>query len=388
MLDQWFGASRWLWNTALGIRSEAYRHCGLKLTGIDLSKWLTQWKRTAGHEWLAGVPATCLTQTLRDQDRAFSNFFAKRARYPRFKAKRTGGALRFQDVGCAWNRGILSLPKLGPLKLAEALPDVAKPDMMTLRQDAAGRYFVSFSAAVELAILPVTGKVIGVDLGLTHLATLSSGEKIAAPRKYRTTLSKLRQQQRCLARRQKASKRRQRQKHRIAKIHARIADQRQYALHQLTTKLVRDFDVIAIEDLNVKAMARGMHARSIHDAAFSEFRRQLTYKAQWYGRTVIACDRFFPSSKLCSRCGHRLDELRLDVRQWTCPKCGTNHDRDVNAAQNLLTDGIRQLAGSDSRDLRAEAEDPCTGETPAQVSADEARSEQIVNECLEHERTI
>lgn len=385
MLDQWFGASRWLWNTALGIRSEAYRHCGLKLTGIDLSKWLTQWKRTPGHEWLAGVPATCLTQTLRDQDRAFSNFFAKRARYPRFKAKRTGGALRFQDVGSAWNRDILSLPKLGPLKLAEALPEVAKPDMVTLRQDAAGRYFVSFSAEVEIAVLPVTGKVIGVDLGLTHLATLSSGEKIAAPKKYRVTLSKLRQQQRCLARRQKASKRRQRQKRRIAKIHARIADQRQYALHQLTTDLVRKYDVIAIEDLNVRAMARGMHSRSIHDAAFSEFRRQLEYKANWYGRTVIACDRFFPSSKLCSRCGHRLDELRLDVRQWTCPKCGTNHDRDVNAAQNLLTAAMRQLAGSDSRDLRAEAEDPCTGAIPAQVSADEARSGQIVSECLEHE---
>ena len=386
MLDQWFGASRWLWNTALGIRSEAYRHCGLKLTGIDLSRWLTQWKRTVGHEWLAGVPATCLTQTLRDQDRAFSNFFAKRARYPRFKAKRTGGALRFQNIGSAWSKGILSVPKLGALKLAEALPDVAKPDMVTLRQDAVGRYFVSFSAAVDVAILPVTGKIIGVDLGLTHLATLSSGEKIAAPKKYRTTLSKLRQQQRCLARRQKASRRRQRQKRRIAKIHARIADQRQYALHQLTTDLVRKYDVIAIEDLNVKAMARGMHSRSIHDAAFSEFRRQLTYKAQWYGRTVIACDRFFPSSKLCSRCGHKLDELRLDVRQWTCPKCGANHDRDVNAAQNLLTAAMRQLAGSDSRDLRADGRDPCTAAMPAQVLPREARSGQLMSECPEHER--
>lgn len=385
MLDQWFGASRWLWNTALGIRSEAYRHCGIKLTGIDLSRWLTQWKRTVGHEWLAEIPATCLTQTLRNQDRAFSNFFAKRARYPRFKAKRTGGALRFQNIGSAWSKGILSVPKLGALKLAETLPDVAKPDMVTLRQDAVGRYFVSFSAAVDVAILPVTGKIIGVDLGLTHLATLSSGEKIAAPKKYRTTLSKLRQQQRCLARRQKTSKRRQRQKRRIAKIHARIADQRQYALHQLTNDLVRKYDVIAIEDLNVKAMARGMHSRSIHDAAFSEFRRQLEYKANWYGRTVIACDRFFPSSKLCSGCSHKLDELRLDVRQWMCPKCGRTHDRDVNASQNLLIAAMRQLAGSDSWDLRAEAEVPCTGAILAQVSADEARSGQIVSECLEHE---
>lgn len=388
MLDQWFGASRWLWNTALGIRSEAYRHCGLKLTGIDLSKWLTAWKRTAGHEWLAQVPATCLTQCLRDQDRAFSNFFAKRARYPRFKAKRAGGALRFQCIGSAWSDGILKLPKLGPLKLAETLPVIVKPDMATLRQDSAGRYTVSFSAEINVDVLPITEKVIGVDLGLRHLATLSSGEKIAAPRNYRTTLSKLRQQQRCLARRQKTSKRRQRQKRRIAKIHARIADQRQYALHRLTTELVQKYDVIAIEDLNVKAMARGMHSRSIHDAAFSEFRRQLTYKASWYGRTVIACDRFYPSSKLCSGCGHKLDELRLDVRQWMCPKCGRTHDRDVNAAQNLLTAAMRQLAGSDFRDLRGDGRSCSQMHTHEAVLPDEPRSEQIVSECLEYERTI
>ena len=386
MLDKWFAASRWLWNTALGIRSEAYRHCALKLNGNDISGWLTQWKRTAGHEWLADVPATCLTQTLRDLDRAFSNFFAKRARYPKFKARTTSGALRFQDIGSAWSDGILSLPKLGALKLTEGLPGTAKPAMVTLRQDAVGRYFVSFSAAVDVAILPVTGKVIGVDLGLMHLATLSSGAKIVAPKKYRATLSKLRQQQRCLARQQKGSKRRQRQRRRIAKIHARIVDQRQYALHHLTTDLVRKYDVIAIEDLNVKAMARGMHSRSIHDAAFSEFRRQLTYKAQWYGRTVIACDRFYPSSKLCSRCGHKLDQLRLDIREWECQKCGAHHDRDINAAQNLLTAAMRQLAGSDSRDLRADGESPCTTVMSAQVFPREARSGQLMSECLEHER--
>jgi len=388
MLDRWFGASRWLWNQALAIRSEAYQHCGLKLTGTDLSRWLTQWKRTAQHEWLAEIPATCLTQTLRDQDRAFANFFAKRSRYPKFKPHRLGGSLRFQDLGTAWTRGTLSLPKFGALKLAEALPEVAKPDMVTLRRDAAGRYFVSFSAEVDIALLPVTGRVIGVDLGLTHLATLSSGEKIEAPRHYRNRLRYLRQQQRCLARRKKGSKRRERQKLRVAKIHARIADQRSNALHHLTTRLVREFDVIAIEDLNVKAMARGMHSRSIHDAAFSEFRRQLTYKANWYGRTVIVCDRWFPSSKLCSACGYKLDELRLDVRVWTCPKCGANHDRDVNASQNLLLAAMSQLGPRDGGDLRAEAEDPCTAAMPAQVSAAEARSGQIVSECLEHERTI
>ena len=388
MLDRWFGASRWLWNTALAIRGEGYQHCGLKLSGTDISRWLTQWKCTPGHEWLRQVPATCLNQMLRDQDRAFANFFAKRARYPRFKPRIAGGALRFQDLGTCWSAGRLKLSKLGVLRLAEALPCVAKPDMVSLGQDAAGRYFVSFCAEIEIAVLAPTGRRIGVDLGLTHLATLSSGEKIPAPKHYAKRLRYLKQQQRCLARRQLGSNRRARQKIRIARAHARVAQQRNYALHELTTRLVRENDVICIEDLNVKAMARGMHARSIHDAAFGEFRRQLTYKAGWYGRTVIACDRFFASSKLCSKCGHKLDELRLDVRQWTCPKCGTNHDRDINAAKNLLSVGIRELDPYDGDDLRAEAEDPCTAVMPAQMSAAEARSGQRNANGMEREHVV
>src|SRR5882724_9005220 len=141
LLERWFGASRWLWNTTLGIRSEAYRVCGLKLTGDDLSRWLTQWKRTAGHEWLAAVPATCLTQCLRDQDAAFRNFFARRARYPKFKRRSAAASLRFQDAGTAWARGVVSLPKLGS--------KVERPDQVTLSRDATGHYHISFCAEVQ-----------------------------------------------------------------------------------------------------------------------------------------------------------------------------------------------------------------------------------------------
>jgi putative transposase len=386
LLDRWLGAARWLWNTALEIRSEGYRECGLTLTGTEVSRWLTQWKRTAGHEWLALVPATCLTECLREQDAAFRNFFAQRARYPRFKRKSNSGSLRFQNIGAAWGRGRASLPKLGALKLAEALPDVERPDLVTLTRDALGRYHVSFCAQVETSLLPIRQRVVGVDVGLTHLATLSTGERVPNPKHYHARLRYLRQQQRCLSRRQQGSRRREQQRERVARVQARVRQQRQGALHRLTTGLVREFDLICIEDLNVKALGRGLHARAIHDAAFSEVRRQLAYKSGWYGKILVEVDRWFPSSKRCSECRHTLDELRLDVRQWTCPKCGTCHDRDVNAARNLLAEGLRQLAGRDDRDLRVDARDACPEGILEQVLAQEARSGQRNRACMQQAR--
>jgi putative transposase len=384
MLDRWFGATRWLWNTTLAIRSEAYRVCGLSLSGNDLSRWLTQWKRTAGHEWLAEMPSTILTQCLRDQDRAFINFFARRAHYPRFKRRSSSRSVRFQDIGLSWTRGLLSVPKLGVLRLAEALPEVARPDLMTLTCDAIGRYHVSFSAQAEKPSLPIVQRSVGVDLGVHHLATLSTGEKIPNPKHYHARLRYLRQQQRCLARRQKGSRRREKQRLRVARAHARVRQARQCALHMLTTRLVREFDLICIEDLNVKGLARGRGARAIQDAAFSEIRRQLTYKSDWYGRILVEVDRWYASSKRCSVCQHTLDVLRLDQREWTCPRCGTHHDRDINAARNLLAESLRQLAGRDDRDLRVDARGTCPDESIlAQVLAEEARSGQRNRVCLE-----
>jgi putative transposase len=383
--DRWFGAYRWLWNTALEIRTEAYRQCGLTLTGNDISRWLTQWKATQGHKWLKLVPATCLTQCLRDQDSAFRNYFAGRAQYPKFKRKGSAGSLRFQDAGTAWKRGILTLPKLGVLKLAESLPSVDRPDLVTLTLDAAGRYFVSFCAEVEKAppSLSCRAPAVGVDLGLKHLATLSTGEKIDNPKHYQARLRYLRQQQRCLARRQTGSRRREKQKLRVARAHAKVRQARQYALHDLTTRLTQDYDLIFIEDLNVKALSRGRNARSINDAAFGEIRRQLTYKSEWRDKILIAVDRWYASSKTCSNCRHVLDELRLEVRFWTCPKCKACPDRDINAARNLLMEGLHQLAGRDDRDLCVDAGDACPEEILVQVLAKEARSGQCNRACLE-----
>jgi len=387
MLDRWMGAVRWLWNTSLGIRSEAYRECQLSLTGVDISRWLTQWKQTPDHTWLAEVPATCLTQCLRNQDRAFANFFAHRARYPKFKRKCASASLRFQDAGTAWSRGTLSLPKLGKLKLAEELPRIERPDLVTLSRDAAGRYFVSFSSEVEAASLslPIMNRSVGVDLGLTHLATLSTGEKIPNPKRLKAHLRYLRQQQRCLARRQKGSKRRERQRLKVAKIQAKIRQERQAAVHRLSNRLVREFDLISIEHLNVKALARGLHARAIHDAAFGEIRRQLLYKGDAAGRVILEVSPWFPSSKTCSHCRHVLDELRLDERQWRCPKCGTHHDRDLNAARNILQEGMREIAGCDDRVLRVNARGTCFDdyEFIEQVLAEEARNGHRERACLE-----
>jgi putative transposase len=277
----------------------------------------------------------------------------------------------------------VSLPRLGGLKLAEALPEVGRPDHVTLSRDSAGRYHVSFCARVPASPLPITHRVVGIDLGLQDLATLSTGEKIPNPKRYHARLRYLRQQQRCLARRQKSSRRREKQRLRVARAHARARQERQAALHALTTRLVREFDLICIEDLNVKGLGRGIHSRAVHDAAFSEVRRQLVYKSDWYGKILIEVDRWYPSSKTCSACRHTLDGLRLDERRWRCPACGSWHDRDVNAARNLLAEGLRQLAGRDDRDLRVDARGACPEEILVQVLAEEARSGQRNRACME-----
>jgi IS605 OrfB family transposase len=310
----------------------------------------------------------------------------------RLRAYPNGGQRRLLDrwLGATrwlWNTALairsLYLPKLGVLKLAEELPVAERPHMVTLSRDAAGDYYVSFCAQVPRALLPIVQRSVGVDVGISHLATLSTGEKIPNPKHYQARLRYLRQQHRCLARREKGSQRRERQRMRLARAQLEVHHARQHALHALTTRLVRDFDVIALEDLNVKALARGLQARAIQDAAFGELRRQLTYKSDWYGRVLVEVDGWYPSSKRCSHCQHTLDELRLGERQWRCPRCGSCHDRDINAARNLLIHGLRQLAGCDSRDLRVDARGACPEDCVLeQVLADEARSGHRNRACL------
>jgi putative transposase len=222
------------------------------------------------------------------------------------------------------------------------LPDGTQPSTVTVSHDACGRWFVSLRCEDPTVVpLPATGTAVAIDVGLDHLLTLSSGEKIANLRHERRDRARLAGAQRAFSRKEKGSANRAKARVKVARICARIADRRRDHLHKLTTRLVRDNQTVVIEDLAVRNMVKNRHlSRAISDAAWRQFRGMLEYKARWYGREVIVVDRWFPSSKLCSHCGAEQNTMPLDVRTWTCCACGTVHDRDVNAAKNLLAAGL------------------------------------------------
>jgi putative transposase len=342
-LSRTFGCVRKVYNMALAARTEAWTRQE-RVNYNQTSAMLTVWKKTEELAYLNEVSSVPLQQALRHLQTAFTHFFGKRAKYPRFKSRKksrksaeyTTSAFRFWD-------GELRLAKMSePLRIvwSRPLPEGVSPSTVTVSQDAAGRWFVSMLCDDPgIRHLPATDAAVGIDAGLDHLLTLSTGEKIANPRHERRDRAALAKAQRRLAKKEKGSANRVKARRRVARIHARIADRRRDTLHQITTRLVRENQTLVIEDLTVRNMVKNRKlARAISDAAWSEFRSMLEYKAQWYGREVIAVDRWFPSSKLCSTCGILQDRMPLNVRTWTCD-CGATHDRDVNAAKNLLAAG-------------------------------------------------
>ncbi|MEU8911395.1 RNA-guided endonuclease InsQ/TnpB family protein [Streptomyces mirabilis] len=344
-LSRTFGCVRKVYNLALVARTEAWARQE-RVSYHQTSAMLTAWKKTGELAYLNEVSSVPLQQALRHPQTAFTHFFGRRARYPRFKSRKTSrrsaeyttSAFRFRD-------GKLTLAKMTePLDIvwSRPLPEGMAPSTVTVSQDAAGRWFVSLLCEdPSVKPLPATGQAVGVDVGLDHLLTLSTGEKIANPRHERRDRAALAKAQRNLARKARgdgANRRKARLK--AAKIHARTADRRRDTLHKLTTRLVRENQTIVIEDLTVRNMVKNRKlARAISDAAWREFRSMLEYKAQWYSREVIAVDRWFPSSRLCSACNTLRDTMPLNVRTWTCD-CGVTHDRDVSAAHNLLAAGL------------------------------------------------
>ncbi len=312
---------------------------------------LTAWKRTEELSFLAEVSCVPLQQTLRHLHTAFRNFFDKRARYPRFKSKKksrasaeyTRSAFRYRD-------GQLTLAKMAdPLDVVWSRPllEGARPSTVTVSCDAAGRWFVSLLCEDTVESAPAAHDAVGVDMGVTSLVALSTGEKVANPRHERRDRARLAKAQRALSRKAKGSANRDRARRRVARVHARITDRRRDFLHKLTSRLVRENQVVVIEDLAVGNLVRNRRlARAISDAAWRELRSMLEYKCAWYGRDLVVVDRFLSSSKACSTpgCGYVHASLPLHVREWTCPQCGTTHDRDVNAANNLRAAGLAASA--------------------------------------------
>lgn len=344
LLAQTFGCVRVVYNHMLHLRSEAWEQRQERMGYHDTSAALTLLKKQPEYAWLNDVSSVPLQQALRHLQTAFGNFFAKRGRYPQFKRKGSHQSAEYTASAFRWDGTSLKLAKMdAPLDVrwSRQIPQGAKVTTVTVSKDAVGRYFVSLLCDDVVSAKPEVAEKIGIDLGLTHFAILSDGEKIPAPNAFRKHEKKLAKLQRRLAKKKKGSKNRTKARLKVAKLHAKIADIRKDFIHKLSTRLIHENQVIAVETLAVSNMQKNRKlAKSIGDAGWAEFVRQLEYKARWYGREVVKIDRWHPSSKRCSDCGYTAEKMPLNVRQWTCPECGANHDRDVNAARNILAAGL------------------------------------------------
>jgi putative transposase len=347
-LSRTFGCVRLVYNKALQARSDAWRKDQRRIGYVESSAMLTGWKREDDLAFLNEVSSVPLQQSLQHLQKAFANFWGKRAKYPHFKSKKKSRAsAEYSRSGFRYRNGRLFLAKM-PESLnivwSRPLPEGAEPTTVTVSKDAAGRWFVSMLCDDRIEAAPATDQTVGIDAGLTTLMTLSTGEKIANPRHERRDRKALAKAQRELSRKQKGSANRDKARVKVARVHARVTDRRADHLHKLTTRLVRENQAIVIEDLTVRNMVKNHSlARAISDASWTTFRGMLEYKCQWYGRDLVVIDRWYPSSKLCSACGALQGKMPLNVREWTCP-CGAVHDRDVNAALNLKAAGLAVLA--------------------------------------------
>ncbi len=344
ILARTFGCCRYVYNWALRQRTDAYYQQGERLYYEGTAQRLTALKKQEDHAWLNEVSTVPLQQSLRHLDSAFRNFFEGRAEYPTFKKKRTDQSATYAATAFKWDGKRLSLAKMEePLEIvwSRPLPEGCKPTSITISKDTANRYFVCFLIEEEIKPLPVVNKQVGLDLGLKSMVILSTGETVGNPKFFHKDEKKLARAQRRHAKKNQGSKNREKARRKVARIHARIADRRRDYQHKLSTRIIRENQVVCVESLGVKHMLQNHSlAKSISDVGWGEFVRQLEYKARWYGRLLVKIEKWYPSSKRCFDCGHILETLSLDMCAWTCPACGTHHDRDINAARNILAAGL------------------------------------------------
>lgn len=361
LLRRTIGCCRLAYNKALAARTEGFFQRGERISYAQTDKMLTAWKKEESLHFLNEVSSVPLQQALRHLQTAFGNFWDKRTGYPTFKKKRGGGSATYTRSAFRFRDGQVFLAKCSeplPIRWSRQLPEGAEPSSVVVSLHPSGRWHISLKVDdPTVQPLPPVERSIGLDMGISALVTDSDGNTIANPRTLDRLRKQMRQAQKALSRKVKGSNNRHKARTRVARLHARIADIRQDNLHQLTTRLIRENQTIVVEDLNIRGMVKNHKlARAISDASWSELIRQLSYKAEWYGRQLVKVDRWLPSSKVCSACGHQLERLPLSVRSWQCPSCGTSHDRDHNAARNILAAGLAvQACGASVRPSRQKA---------------------------------
>ncbi len=363
------GCCRFVWNYYLNKTNNHYQETGKGMSYCQMAKDLTQLKKLSDYEWLQEATAATLQQSLKNLEVAFKNFFGKRAKFPKFKSKHRKQSIRYPESCSIKNNG-LKLPKLGIVKakLSKEIKIIGKIKSVTVSKTSTDKYFASILFETDDLTVSKEPKISGIDLGLSSLVTVFDGDKsykfdpIKSTRKY---AKRLKRRQQKLSRRVKGSNNRRKAIKEVAKVHEKITNTRQDFLHKLSRKLVDENQVIVAEDLCVKGLARTKLAKSIHDAGFGMLLNFLSYKLEREAGKLVQVDRFYPSTKTCSCCGFKNDLIDLSVRDWVCPSCQTHHDRDVNAAKNIRTEGLRIL----STNTVGHTEFKACGETVRLVSA-------------------
>ena len=343
LINKTLGCCRLVYNKGLAMRNDAFES-GQKVGYNQTSAMLTDLKKQEDFIFLKEVDSIALQQSLRDLDRSFRNFFEKRARHPQFKSKHNRHQ-SYRTINQGDNIRIagnyLKLPKLGYVKIRQSM-EIGHIHHVTVERTPTGKYYVVLNVDFEPEYRPNAGGVIGIDVGIKEFYSDSNGNAVENPRYLEKSLRKLAREQRRLSRKKKGSCNRDKQRLRVARVHEKVADQRNDFLQKQSTILVRENQTVCIEDLHVKGMIRNHRlAKSIASAAWGRFFTMLGYKAQWYGNTIIKVPTMYPSSQTCSCCGYKNPLVKnLAVRRWECPQCHTTHDRDTNASINILKKGL------------------------------------------------